>query len=189
MNSNWKNFSLDWKSLFIGILILIGFCLLYLQEQELRADLQSTKNKLALLEVTMKQQRRSALSFQNVLPRTASPTALQDRLFKALYDINGNASSEDASVSKKIRYLPNELIIQDLSLIDEDPFFDLLGILMDDEAIKSVELPSLEQVDKSYKPMYRYIKKQLVEFGVPGEIFKNSVDQKFRIRVELKSAH
>jgi hypothetical protein len=156
---------------------------LYLQEQDLRADLTATKNKVSLLEVTLKQQRRSIPSFQ-FAPSTTATTALQDRIFKALYEINGNASSENASVEKKIRYSPGELVVQDLSLIQDDHFFDLLGILMDEDAVKVVELPPLDQIEKSQKPAYRYIKKQLIEFGVPTEIFKNSVDGKFRFRLE-----
>jgi hypothetical protein len=113
---------------------------------------------------------RPTFVVQGVHPNSAS---LKDQVFRYLYLMNGKASSEDASIPKKIRYIPHQLIIQNLEVVNDDRFFELLGVLLDEEAVKAIEIPR----QKSFKT----IQKELVSFGVSPELLVTSRESKFLI--------
>ena len=142
-------------------------------------------------------QKKSARFFSNT-NSTATPQTVQtqapasttknfrDTVFGLLYSINGpdqNTNQIASITEKKIAYLPGELVIQDLSIIDDDHFFELLGYLLDEDAVNGLELPDVNHLSKPLKATYRYIRKELTQFGFPPELYRNSKDGKFRINL------
>jgi hypothetical protein len=162
----------------VVFLLSAGFFFSLVQNQQSEiADLQTSvtdlKKQIATLQLLQARQRRTPPTVITRVAPAAPTNSLKDRVFKLLYEINGNASSENASVAKKIRYLPGQLIVQDLEVVKDDRFFDLLGILLDEDAVKKVELPVRA----------RAIKTELIQFGLSTDFLSNSSDGKFRINI------
>jgi len=155
-----KNFVVIGTLLF---LLIAGFLYSVVQNQSVQiADLQKRVETLALLEARTRHAPPPAIN----RPVIAVPNELKQKVFQALYTINGSASSENAAIPKRIRYLPGQLIVQDLSVAKEDRFFDLLGVLLDEDAITKIEIPARN----------RPLQKDLLEFGVSSNLLVHSKD-------------
>jgi hypothetical protein len=155
------------------VVALLGAYYFQSQISSLRQTIQQNHEemagKIAILEMKKSHDRTI------VVPAISQPQGLKAQVFQFLYAINSKKiagkNPEDASTPKRIRYLPNELLIQDLSVAQEDAFFDLLSVLLDKDAISGIEV----SVPK--------IRRALLDFGVRSEQISRNSDGKFRIRL------
>ena len=157
--------------LFLGLISFFGYYS-YHELSEIHASLGELKAKVALLEIDQKKTRRHQIY------KESAPNAngLKEKLFEQLYLINGTTKegAKEGRDEKKIKYLEGELLVQDLHVVDQDAFYDLLGVLLDDDAIKRIELP----------PGSRKIKRELLRFGVFDDLISVSADGQFRIKFD-----
>jgi|GEM_PF-3319955 len=149
-------------------LLIAGFLYSVVQNQSVQiVDLQNQtlamKKRMEALELLEARARHAPPPAIN-RPVIAVPNELKQKVFQALYTINGSASSENAALPKRIRYLPGQLIVQDLSVAKEDRFFDLLGTLLDEDAVTKIEIPARN----------RPLRKDLLEFGVSSDLLVHS---------------
>jgi hypothetical protein len=82
-------------------------------------------------------------SYQRKAIRFVKREKGRNRIFSYLYEINKD--------KKKIKYLPGELIVEDLSLAQNDQFLDLLDYLFEDDQLIMIELPENQEVKKDLK--------------------------------------
>ena len=135
----------------------------------LDSALQASSASIQMLQLQQKKN-RATVQMPRFAPAAGSS---KDQLFQFLYLINGNASSENASVPKKIRYLPNQLWVQDFETLKDDRFFELLAFLLDQDLVKGVEIPKKAEFSKP--------KKELIAFGLSPDLISTSKEGEFRI--------
>ena len=130
------------------------------QIQKLDHTLGEAQHQIELLQAT-----HTAPSKKQNL-KFAKPTHTHEQLFTLLAKING------VNNLKKIKYLPGELTIQDLSLVDDDQFVGLLDFLFDKNMLITIEVPPKKG-----------IKEKLIATGVLTDYFSNSKDGMWRIKL------
>ena len=89
----------------------------------------------------------------------------RNRIFSYLYEINKD--------KKKIRYFPGELLVDDLSLAQNDQFLDLLDYLFEDDQLIMIELPEKNE-----------IKSELKLAGFSNDFLTKSKDGVWRIKIK-----
>jgi hypothetical protein len=173
------------------ILVVSGIFLILIQNQNTQiSDIQTTsqseiaelKKQIATLQLIQVRQR----VHPTIVNRPSLPPSIlskKDQFFKFLYSINGPASSENAAVAKKIRYLPGQLIIDDLSVAQNDPFFDLLGFLLDENAVKKIEVPHPKLLPQGKRRVVQAIKTELLQFGVSPDLMGEADNDEFQIKI------
>lgn len=69
--------------------------------------------------------------------------AAREKVFSFLYEINKE--------QKRIKYLPGELIVEDLSLSQNDQFLDLLDLLFEQEQLIMIETPDNKTIKEDLR--------------------------------------
>ncbi|MBS1959204.1 MAG: hypothetical protein JST80_07035 [Bdellovibrionales bacterium] len=140
-------------------------------------EIQALKKKVTELE--LQSIRPTRLSFVTVAPKTVS--MVHDAVFKALQVLNKVQSPEDAKKEKRVLLNQNILKVQDPTVVSEDPFYDMLGALMDEDLIQQIQIPDPMKAEKAQRPLYRSIRQEMIRFGIPSENLLSNPDNSFII--------
>jgi len=91
--------------------------------------------------------------------------AAREKVFSLLYELNKE--------TKRVKYVPGELLIEDLSLGENDQFLDLLDLLFEQEQLVMIEIPDNKK-----------IKSDLKLAGFSSDFISLSKDGQWRIRIK-----
>ena len=169
---------IDSTRLIAGVVLvsLVGLISLqWMHESRTQAEIGELKTKVAILEIEQKKSHRHSI-FKDPSKESAPLSGLKEKVFKELYRINGAGEG-----AKKIKFLPGELLVQDVHVVNQDSFYDLLGVLTDDDAISKIELPANAILSKADRIAFQKLRKELVQFGIFQEKIAPSSDGQFRI--------
>lgn len=146
------------------LIIAVGTGFIYGELQGTQTKIVDLQNKLAALELKMSRQGRISV----IQVKASEPKQeIHQKVFQFLQTLNGVRSPEDLKKPKRIAVLDKTLRVQDLEVVREDAFFDLLGVLMDDEWIQEIRLPS-------HNAFFRSVRQEMLRFGVPAETLKTT---------------
>jgi len=91
--------------------------------------------------------------------------AAREKVFSMLYELNKE--------QKRVKYVPGELLIEDLSLSQNDQFLDLLDLLFEQNQLVMIEIPD-----------NKTIKDDLHLAGFSSDFISASKDGQWRVRIK-----
>jgi hypothetical protein len=124
-----------------------------------------------------RQSRISVIKIGNPKPSNQ----VHQQIFQQLQLINRVQSTQDVEKPKRILVSKNILKIQDPEVAREDPFYDLLGLLLDEAWVEQLTLPNAPDMEASERAFYRSIRQELVRFGLDPEKIQNIPERRFEI--------
>jgi hypothetical protein len=154
----------------LGLSSYLGYS--YSTDLRLQSELDTLQKKVMALELQSVRQTR--MSFVTLAPKTVS--TFRDEVFKSLQALNDVKSPVDSKKEKRILLNDRQLKINDPEVAREDPFYDLLGTLMDEDLIDQIQIPQ--------RAFYRTIRQELIRFGIPPESLVATPTQDFNIRLK-----
>jgi hypothetical protein len=126
---------------------------------KLNLDLSTARDQInQLSKVNTFERKRKQIHF-------VKSDAARSKMFSFLYEINKD--------KKRIKYIPGELLVEDIELGKNDQFLDLLDLLFEQEQLIMIEIPD----NKS-------IKEDLRLAGFSNDYISISKDGEWRIKIK-----
>lgn len=149
---------MKWFWYFFGFLMCLVIVYDRITIERLSEELAAAQDKIAIItKVEPMEIKRSPIQF---IKRDKS----RSMVFTFLYEINRE--------KKRIKYLPGELLIEDITLSQDDQFLDLLDFLFEQDLLVTIQLPSSPSIKEDMKLA-----------GFSSEFFTKSADGQWRIKI------